>query len=66
AAEHEVVPNALSRDGGDGYETLAEFERNGIGVAALAARLQDEGADAFVKSWNDLLGAVDAKSKVLS
>lgn len=66
AAEHEVVPNTLSRDGGDGYETLAEFERNGIGVAALAARLQDEGADAFVKSWKDLLGAVDAKSKVLS
>ncbi len=65
-ADHGAIAGTLSRDGGDGAKTLAEFERAGIGIAALADQLQNEGADAFVKSWKDLLGAVDAKSKVLS
>ena len=65
-ADHGKLTGPLSRDGGDGAKTLAEFERAGIGIAALAQQLQDEGADSFVKSWKDLLGAVDAKSKVLS
>jgi transaldolase len=65
-AEHAVISGTLSRDGGDGHETVAECERSGIGVAALAEKLQDEGAGAFVQSWKDLLRAVDAKSEVLS
>jgi transaldolase len=31
---------------------LAQFAN--VGVDALAAQLQDEGAKSFVKSWNDL------------
>jgi transaldolase len=31
----------------------------------LAARLQDEGAKSFVKSWNDLLAVIEAKSHAL-
>jgi transaldolase len=31
-------------------------------VKALAARLQDEGASSFVKSWNDLMACIDSKS----
>ena len=65
-ADHGKLSGVLPRDGGDGEKTLAEFERAGIGIAALGQQLQDEGADSFVKSWKDLLGAVDAKSKVLS
>ena len=65
-ADHGKLSGVLPRDGGDGEKTLAEFERAGIGIAALGRQLQDEGADSFVKSWKDLLGAVDAKSKVLS
>ena len=45
----------LPADGGDCEEVLAEFAKAGIDVDALAAQLQDEGARAFVKSWNELL-----------
>jgi hypothetical protein len=31
----------------------------------LAARLQDEGAKAFVKSWEQLLGVIKSKSAAL-
>ena len=40
---------------------LAEFGRAGIDVTALSARLQQEGAQAFEKSWNDLIGLIAAK-----
>lgn len=66
AADHAEPGNPLSPDGGDGAETLAEIEKVGIGIDALAERLQREGAEAFVKSWRDLLDAIDAKSKVLT
>jgi transaldolase len=65
-AEHAAISDTLLRDGGDGHEILGEFEKSGIAVTALAERLQDESADAFVQSWKDLLRAVGAKSKVLS
>ena len=65
-ADHGAVSGVLERDGGDGAQTLAAFEAAGIGIAALADKLQVEGAAAFVKSWEELLQAIDAKSKVLS
>jgi len=65
-ADHGACADVLPRDGKAGAATLAAFERAGIDIAALAARLQTEGAEAFVKSWRDLLNAIDAKSRVLS
>jgi transaldolase len=41
---------------------LAGFAKAGIDIDTLAARLQDEGAASFVKSWNELMGCVEAKS----
>ena len=35
----------MAPDGGDGEAVLASFAKAGIDVAALAAQLQDEGAD---------------------
>lgn len=46
---------------GDPEETLAQFAAAGIDIVALAARLQDDGAKAFVKSWNELMGVIIAK-----
>jgi hypothetical protein len=40
---------------------LASFAKAGIDIDALAARLQSEGAAAFVKSWNDLMGCIESK-----
>src|SRR4029453_860275 len=53
-AEHGEVGSLLPADGGDCEEVLARFAEAGIDVEALAAQLQDEGAKAFVQSWNDL------------
>ena len=43
-------------------DVLAEFAQAGIDVGALAARLQDEGATSFVKSWSALLACIASKS----
>jgi len=65
-AEHGAVAGVMPPDGGDAERTLAKIARAGIDLGALAAQLQKEGADGFVKSWHDLLGAIDVKSKALA
>ena len=45
---------------------LAEFEAAGVDVAELAARLQREGAEAFDKSWNELMQSIEEKSRELA
>jgi transaldolase len=64
AAHGEVGP-PLPRDGGDCEAVLARFTDAGIDLDALAARLQEEGAAAFAKSWNELLAVLEKKSAVL-
>ena len=64
-ADHGVVGAAMPTDGGDGQEVLARFDAAKIDVQALAARLQDEGAKAFVNSWNELMGVIGSKSDLL-
>jgi transaldolase len=64
-AEHGAVGAAMPADGGDSEGVLAQFAKAGIDVAALAARLQDEGAASFTKSWNELLGVIASKSTAL-
>jgi transaldolase len=61
-AEHGELGSILPRHGGDCEEVLARFASAGIDVDALAARLQDEGAKSFVKSWNELMECIDSKS----
>ncbi len=65
-ADHGKVDGVLPRDGGDGAAVLEQHRAAGIDVAALAARLQTEGAQAFVESWKDLLKAIDTKSRALN
>ncbi|MFZ0113579.1 MAG: transaldolase family protein, partial [Xanthobacteraceae bacterium] len=61
-ADHGVVGAAMPTDGED---VLARFDAAKIDVRALAARLQDEGAKAFVNSWNELMGVIGSKSDLL-
>ena len=65
-ADHGEVGALLPADGGDCEEVLAWFAKSGIDVDALAVQLQDEGARAFVKSWDDLLGVITSKSALLA
>lgn len=60
--EHGAVGDLLPADGGDTEDALARIGAAGVDVNALAATLQTEGADAFVKSWDDLLACIGSKS----
>jgi transaldolase len=61
-AAHGQVGTALHPDGGDSSTVLRQFARNGVDLEALGARLQEEGAVAFVSSWKDLLSVIAAKA----
>jgi transaldolase len=64
-ADHGEIGAMLPHDGGDAEQELAEFTRAGVNLDALADQLQREGADAFVKSWDDLMAQIAAKSAML-
>jgi len=64
-AEHTELGSILPADGGDCEEVLAQFAKAGIDIDALAARLQDEGAKAFVKSWNELMEVIVSKTAAI-
>jgi transaldolase len=61
-ADHGEVGETLPADGGDCEAVLASFGKAGIDIDALAARLQNEGAASFVKSWNELMACIEGKS----
>jgi transaldolase len=60
-ADHGQIGKTLPADGEAAEETLAKFRDDGIDLDALAARLQQEGAEAFVKSWNELLKTIESQ-----
>ena len=64
-AERGDIGPLLPADGGDAEAVLARFQKAGVDLYALAATLQHEGADAFVKSWQELLDVIGAKSEAL-
>ena len=64
-ATHTELGALLPTDGGNGEEVLAQFAKAGVDVGALAAQLQSEGAESFVKSWNDLMTVISSKSASL-
>jgi transaldolase len=65
-ADHGEVGDLMAADGGSAELVLKQFADAGIDVAALAQRLQDEGAAAFVKSWEELMRSIESKSKVVA
>src|SRR5262245_10915116 len=65
-ADHGELSEIMSADGGDCETVLDQFAKADVDVDALAARLQDEGAKAFVNSWNELMGVIASKSTTLA
>lgn len=61
-ADHGRIGRGMPADGGDSRQLLAHFTSAGVDVTALATRLQDDGATAFVKSWHHLLGVIKARA----
>ena len=64
--DHGEVGEPMAADGGDCDEVLAQFGAAGVDVAALAAKLQSDGASAFVDSWHELLDRISAQCSALT
>jgi len=60
------VNSVMAKDGGDAEQVLGRFAAAGVDVDALAARLQVEGAESFVKSWKELMKRIADKSAALA
>jgi transaldolase len=54
-------PRMLEADGVAAEAALARFAQSGVDVGALAERLQREGAQSFLKSWQHLMQGIAAK-----
>jgi transaldolase len=63
--DHGVVDEFLPTDGGDSDDVIGRFGAAGVDVDALAGRLQQEGAEAFVTSWDELLDNIGRKATAL-
>ena len=64
-ADHGEIGEMLATSDDDFNEVLTNFSKAGVNLDALGAQLQVEGAESFVKSWNDLLKCIASKSKAL-
>ncbi len=62
-ADHGHVAAPMAVDGGDSESILKQLADAGINRARLAERLQREGAQAFVKSWQQLLAGIYGKRR---
>ncbi|MDP2142057.1 MAG: transaldolase [Gammaproteobacteria bacterium] len=65
-ADHGAVDNVMAVDGSAAQRTLDRFKAEGIDLNALAKQLQLDGAQAFVKSWRQLLQRIADKGSALS
>jgi len=64
--DHGDVRRFLSANAADADPVIERFLQAGVDLAALAARLQTEAAEAFVRSWDELLENIDQKSAALT
>lgn len=64
-ADHGQLHGVLADDGGDADAVLAQITAAGVDIDALALKLQRDGAEAFVKSWQQLLQRIADKASAL-
>ncbi len=65
-ADHGRLRGEMPLDGGDAEAVLRRLVKAGIDIDQLAERLQQEGAQSFIKSWQSLLQRIAVKSAALS
>ena len=61
-----VVPDAVTDGYDEAWATLEAVSALGIDLDAVCRQLQDEGAQAFVDSFQAMLDAIDAKRAALT
>jgi transaldolase len=64
-ADHGDIPTLMRGDGRNCEELLKQYAEAGIDMHVLARRLQKDAAALFVKSWNELMKVIAAKSAAL-
>jgi transaldolase len=65
-AEHGKLDDVMAVDGGDAEATIAKIVQAGVDVDGLAEKLQEEGAQAFVKSWQQLMQRIADKANAVA
>jgi transaldolase len=65
-ADHGTLTGTISAGGGSADRTLFAISRAGIEIEDLGEKLQKDGADAFVKSWQELLDVIEKKSHAVT
>jgi transaldolase len=63
--DHGELGRILSAGGGESDELVYRMSRLGTDMEALAATLQTEGAESFVKSWDEMMSVVAKKAQAL-
>jgi len=61
--DHGRVRGVMDANGVTARAALLAFEKAGMDLDALARRLQDEGAQAFARSWSHLMDRIDQKRR---
>jgi transaldolase len=64
-ADHGTVGPLVSADGDDAEPVLASISEAGIDLDDLGRRLQEDGATAFVRSWEQLLACIASKTATI-
>jgi transaldolase len=64
-AAHGGHPTGFSSESGNCDAVLDAHRAAGIDLSELAAKLQADGASGFVKSWTELLAAIESKGKAV-
>lgn len=64
--EHGELGRILSSGGGESDEAVYKMARLGTDMEALAAKLQTEAAESFVKSWEEMMSVVAQKAQALT
>lgn len=61
--DHGTVRDTVSEDLDDARDTWKQLEKVGVDLDDVAAVLEQQGVDAFVKSYDDLLASLDEKAQ---
>jgi transaldolase len=64
--DHGEVGDPLPADGGDVDARLGRFAQAGVDTAAVAAKLQHDGAASFVTAWNELIDRIEAQTAAVA
>ena len=63
--EHGVLATTIDRHGDEAHRVLRDLGQLGIDLEAVGARLQADGVDLFVKSFDGVVAIIDAKRREL-